>query len=153
MILYLLRHAKAEEKGKKPDKDRVLTAKGKIDALKKAQKFKNKLTDVSLILTSPYPRAKETAEIFANVLKKKQLLKNDEALIAGNSGLEILNHLREIKLTEHFMLAGHETWLSELTSLLIAGNDSCQIKIKKPGLVILKVEQLGPRGGMLIELR
>ncbi|MCL3779243.1 phosphoglycerate mutase [Prolixibacteraceae bacterium JC049] len=67
--LILVRHAKAEEHGLKPDYDRRLRPRGRKDSklvagiLQKSHGIKP-----DHIISSPAPRAKETAEIFSDVL-------------------------------------------------------------------------------------
>lgn len=154
MMLYLIRHAKAEEKGaKKPDEERKLTPKGKSTALNKAKKLRKKLKEVSLILTSPYPRALETAEIFAGVLSNKGLIKQDKALTAKATAADILEHLQSQKINGPILLIGHEPWMTQLASLLIAKTASCRIRLKKTGLIAIDVTRWEPGGGELWELR
>jgi phosphohistidine phosphatase len=154
MILYLLRHSKAEDSSDGMlDKDRKLTQKGRVAAFTRASKWKKKLSKVDIILSSPYPRALETATIFSNVLKKEKHLSIVDALSALARSEDILNLLTDYAHKEEVLLVGHLPWLTELASLLIAGNTKSQIKLKKPGLITLKVETLSPLGGELLELR
>lgn len=153
MLLYLLRHSKAEEKGRKVDKDRILTAKGKADALAKAKKWRERLAKVDLIVTSPYPRAAQTAEIFATTLGKPKILKQEPMLSASSSAFDILTMLQENKWPEHVLLVGHEPWMTELAGLLFAGSENCRIHLKKPGLIALNVKDFAPFGATLESLR
>ena len=69
MKLFLLRHEKAEDATPEiEDHDRKLLPKGKERAFANAKKWKKHLSDIDVILSSPYARAKQTAEIFASVL-------------------------------------------------------------------------------------
>jgi len=154
MKLYLLRHGKAEEKNsKKQDKNRKLTSQGKSECYKKAKKFRNKLDAVDVILTSPLPRAYETAEIFAAVLGKQDLIKEDDRLDTSAQAKEVLKLLRNMNRFKDIMLVGHEPWMSEFISLMISGTINCQINLKKSGLAILVVETLQPKGATLQILR
>jgi phosphohistidine phosphatase len=144
--LYLLRHGIATEPGvdgSKLDSERPLTAKGK-DRLRKAAKAIAKL-DLSfdLILSSPFRRAKQTAEIIAKNFKlRKKLVFSDDLTPTGNPRLLIqqLNQFRP--KPENVLLVGHEPYLGKLIALLAAGNTSLEIDFKKGGLCKLEAESL-----------
>lgn len=153
MILYLLRHAKAQKDAPDGiDAGRKLTAQGKASAFKKATKLKRKLSGVELIITSHYPRAAETADVFAAVLKKDSVVNRDEMLAATMRPEDILRHLRNYSRNAEVLLIGHEPWISGLVSLMISGTLQCQIRLKKLGLAVLEVEVLAPRGAVLHSL-
>jgi phosphohistidine phosphatase len=153
MILYLLRHAKAQKNEPEgDDAERKLTAQGKALAFKRATKLKKKLSNVGLVVTSPYPRAAETADIFSAVLKKDDVVSRDEMLVATARPEDVLRHLRNYSRNAELLLVGHEPWLSGLVSLMISGTLQCQIRFKKLGLAVLDVEILAPRGASLQSL-
>lgn len=153
MILNLLRHAKAEKGTPEiSDVERKLTAKGRTDAFKRAGKLRKKLRGATLIVTSPAPRAKETAEIFAAVLKKDDLLVADEAFLPTARPEDILRHLRNFTKHEEIVVVGHEPWLTGLASLLFSGTVQANINLKKPGLIRLDVDMLAPGGAALLSL-
>src|SRR3979411_2729844 len=82
MKLYFLRHGEADwPNWNKPDDERPLTERGKKE-MKKVAAFLARL-DLSLdhIVTSPLPRAKQTAEPVAKRLKLK--LSEDKLLEPG----------------------------------------------------------------------
>jgi phosphohistidine phosphatase len=153
MILYLLRHARAEKlavDGK--DDVRKLTAKGRMEAFKRANKFRKKLVGVELILTSPAARAHETAAIFASVIKKPEALVSDDALLPLVRAEEVLKRLREYTRCEEILVVGHGPWLNDLASLLFTGTTQAQICLKKTGMIRLEVEMLAPRGAVITSL-
>src|SRR5678815_3043260 len=82
MQLYFLRHGEADWPGwTKPDDERPLTDFGKKE-VRQVAKFLNRLkVKPNLIVTSPLPRALQTAEVAAEQLKTK--LRQDEALEPG----------------------------------------------------------------------
>ncbi len=62
--LYFLRHATAQlRQPEQPDRPRQLIAKGQLQAQKVAALLKRQRISPQLVLTSPYPRAVQTAEI------------------------------------------------------------------------------------------
>src|ERR1043166_6181548 len=82
MQLYFLRHGEADWPGwTRPDDERPLTDFGKKE-MRQVGKFLNRLKiKPDLIITSPLPRALQTAEAAAEELKTK--LRQDEALEPG----------------------------------------------------------------------
>ena len=146
MNLYLLRHGIAAEPGVagfQPDSERPLTAKGE-NRLHIAAKAMAKM-DLSfdLILSSPFLRAKQTAEIIAKRFKlRKKLACSDDLTPTGNPRLLIqqLNRLRPEP--ENVLLVGHEPYLGKLVALLAAGNTSLELDFKKGGLCKLEADFL-----------
>ena len=99
--------------------------------------------DFDLILSSPFLRAKQTAEIVAEELKLKKRLKFSSTLSAGGDTGDLLRQLVRMKpLPEKLLLVGHEPDLSRLVSWLIAGNTALRLDFKKGGLCKLDVETL-----------
>jgi phosphohistidine phosphatase len=146
MNLYLLRHGIATEPemaGFKPDSERSLTAKGK-NRLRTAAKAMAELNlSFDLILSSPFRRAKQTAEIIAKYFKlREKLAFSDDLTPAGNPRLLIqqLNHFRPEP--KNILLVGHEPYLGQLIALLAGGNTSLEIDFKKGGLCKLEAEFL-----------
>src|SRR5206468_10951319 len=82
MELYFLRHGEADwPDWNKTDDERPLTKRGKKE-MREVAKFLARLkVRPTLTVTSPLPRASQTAEIAAEYLKAK--LRKDELLAAG----------------------------------------------------------------------
>ncbi len=154
MKLFLLRHSRAEKGGlKKIDRTRKLTSEGKILAFKKAKKFNNKLGDVDVILTSPYPRALETAEIFSSVLNKQDVLNVNQHLTPSAKPADVIKLLGQLGNFRNVLLIGHQPWMTQLASLLIAGHQNCNLVLRKCGLMIIDLPVLAPGKGVLVTLR
>ncbi len=148
MQLYILRHGIAEDQ--KPggkDADRALTAEGKKklrDVLRVAQKAG---VSPGLILSSPYVRAVETAEIAMDVLDYKDSLLRIDALIPSSGPEPVWEEIRVHKSASELMLVGHEPLLSTLAGYLLAA-PSLAVDLKKGGLVRIDIDSFGaqPRG-------
>lgn len=154
MRLYLLRHSKAEKGSlKKLDKSRKLTSEGKIIAYKRAKKLANKLGDVDMIVSSPFPRALETAEIFASVLNKQDILNINDRLATSATPVDVIRLLVQLPNFQNILLVGHEPWMSQLASVLMCGHQTCNIELKKCGLMVLELSAVAPGKGTLVELR
>ena len=146
MNLYILRHGLAVDHGTpgyKKDADRPLTPEG-VRKLARVTKAMETL-DVSfdLIVSSPYVRARQTAEIVADAFKAGEKLKFSETLIPGGSSKQLIDLLNRLAPPwEDIILVGHEPYLSELISLLISGEETAGIELKKGGLCKLSMETL-----------
>jgi phosphohistidine phosphatase len=146
MEIFLLRHGLAVERGTpgfKDDSTRPLLPKGKKQLKKTARAMREMDLEFDLILSSPYLRAKETAEIIAAGLKGKQRLKFSNALAAEKEPLHLVGELQKIKPPpKTILLVGHEPFLSRLISLLATGGPDLHLDFAKGGLCKLDVEKL-----------
>lgn len=148
MDVYLLRHGMAWEKGspKYPrDSERPLTREG-IREMKKVAKGLRKLDlDFDKILSSPYRRALETAQIVTKKLKLRKRLELFDGLASD------VNPQRTIKvLVKHrhtwksVLLVGHEPYLSHLIGKLVANDTTISLDFKKGGLAKLTLHPFIP---------
>lgn len=152
MRLHLLRHAEAEDlKPGISDKERELTPAGVEAAEKLAGKLKGKLNNVTCIATSPLPRAAQTAAIFASALNKEACLREDPKLATGADARGLVTHLMNYEGEPCILWVGHEPWLSELVSLLIADTGAGRVRMKKLGLATIEIPV--PGHGVLVRLR
>jgi len=145
--LYLLRHGLAVEPGTQGfscDADRPLTPEGERKVEKIALALEALEISFDIILSSPYIRAQQTADIVAQALDlRKKLQLSDTLTPSGNikKMLELVNELR----VENVLLVGHEPYLSELISLLTAGETGAmQVVMKKGGFCKLSTDSLRP---------
>jgi phosphohistidine phosphatase len=148
MNLYILRHGLAVEHGAPgyaKDADRPLTPKGERKLGRIADAMEAFELSFDLILSSPYTRARQTAEIVADALGlRKKLELHDELTPEGSFNKLIESITRRKSAPENVLLVGHEPYLSELISTLVAGDASMRITMKKGGLCKLSSENLKP---------
>ncbi|PWU16803.1 MAG: phosphohistidine phosphatase SixA [Verrucomicrobia bacterium] len=146
MTLYILRHGLAGESGdpRYPrDSERPLTPKGKRKMGCIAEAMKRLDISLDIILSSPYVRARQTAEIVAKRFKARRRLSLLEALTPDGSPEELVEHINTLDVPhETVLLSGHEPYLSRFISVLIAGNPDLAIELKKGGLCKLEIETL-----------
>jgi phosphohistidine phosphatase len=146
MKLYLLRHAIAAERDPDEypdDRQRPLTALGQGKMIKIAGALNDMGLRLDLILSSPLLRSRQTAEITRHALHmKKERLILTEALAPAGDPKELVAEIREKYMVARLMLVGHEPDLSNLISLLLSGDASLSITMKKAGLCCLSVEEL-----------
>jgi phosphohistidine phosphatase len=144
MNLYLLRHGLATKRSApklRTDRQRPLTPVGVRKMRKIAKAMQTLGLSFDLILSSPFLRAWQTAEIVAEVLQVRKRLQSANELGAGASPRAILRRFSQAKRApQSVLLVGHEPYLSNLASLLLAGHPRLQITLKKGGLCKLSFE-------------
>ena len=143
MQLYFLRHGEADwPHWTKPDDERPLTDFGKKE-VRQVGRFLNRLkVKPTLVVTSPLPRALQTAEIAAAQLKAK--LRQDEALQPGFGVAE----LRTVLKRHHsrvLMLVGHEPDFSSVISALTGAS----LKLSKAGVALVDFDPETEKGRLL----
>jgi phosphohistidine phosphatase len=145
MNLYIMRHGKAAEVGRGgKDSERRLTPEGKRKTAASAEGMKALGLCFDLVLSSPYLRARETAEIVAKLQGVGKLVELTDALLPGAELGELIAEIACRKAAENVLLVGHEPMLSELISLLVAGARGVGVVMKKGALCELSIEQLKP---------
>ncbi len=119
--IYLVRHGKAVTRDiELPDFKRHLIDQGKNDLMKVAWKMKKDGIKPSLIISSPAPRAMQTARIFAKQLNYgKRTIRKRKTLYDQANGA-ILQVLQEIKETiDNCMICGHNPSIEEFARFLV----------------------------------
>src|SRR5436190_23104410 len=110
MNLYILRHAKAEERGARfrDDSKRPLTADGEKKMFAVAKGMARLELEFDFILSSPFVRAKRTAEIVAEVFESDKLRTSKNLASGADSQLLIEELNNNYNLAENLLLVGHE---------------------------------------------
>ncbi|HEX3420106.1 MAG TPA: phosphohistidine phosphatase SixA [Candidatus Udaeobacter sp.] len=143
MQLYFFRHGEADWPGwTKPDDERPLTDFGKKEA-RQVAKFLNRLkVKPNLIMTSPLPRALQTAEAAAEQLKTK--LRQEEALHPG-FGINELRILLKRNGAKVLMLVGHEPDFTSVISALTGAS----LRLSKAGVALVDLDPETEKGKLL----
>lgn len=144
MNLYFLRHAKAAPRSAKyrQDSKRPLTREGEKIMRNVAAGIRKLDLTLDLIMTSPYQRAVQTAEILATAYDSKKLFVTNR-LAADLEPREVIAEILEnFSTLENIVLVGHEPYLSTLISVLLTGEPGLKIDFKKAALCKLTVEDL-----------
>lgn len=146
MELYVLRHGIAEDrqtwKGAR-DSERPLTLKGLerlhqiVDAMEALE------LEFERVLSSPFRRARQTAELVSDRLKLGAHLEFTPHLAIPPSSARLIEQINALRpLPASVLLVGHEPHLSELISLLVTGGPGLGLTLRKGGLAKLEVEGL-----------
>jgi phosphohistidine phosphatase len=148
MEIYILRHGIAEEAhGGMRDADRALTGEGRTKLQPVVRRARAMDVQPPVILTSPYRRARETAEVAADALRNGSKLVESGALTPESSPEAVWDEIRVHKSDAQIMIVGHEPLLSSVYAYLL-GAASVQIDVKKGSLGRIDVERFSaqPRG-------
>lgn len=138
--LFILRHAKSEKaNGDKEDFDRIISEKGKKDAVIMGKFIKKTLSKPSMILASSAKRVKMTTKIIVeeihfnnDVTFKEEIYDQDEKKI-----VKILQNLPD-KL-DTILLIGHNPSFENLISFFIS-QTTVNIKLSTTGLAVIDID-------------
>lgn len=114
MNLILWRHAEAEDTS--PDMERVLTAKGKMQAAKMAAWLKPQLPADTLILVSPAKRTQQTALALTDRFTTLDILS------PGSSAQQLLIAANWPENTQTVLVVGHQPTLGMAAAKALTGN-------------------------------
>jgi phosphohistidine phosphatase len=152
MILYIVRHGDADTPAPTDD-ERELSKKGRKITAAMGRLLKNCGFDVpKLIVTSPLPRADQTARIMAEEFAQEAKYEINDGLRPGKD-LEVAMSIiaAKHKDVETLMIVGHDPLLSKLASALVSGSDMPIIEMKKSGVAIFEITRFnipGMRGAL-----
>jgi phosphohistidine phosphatase len=133
MDLYFLRHGEADwPNWQNDDDERPLTKRGKKEMHEVAKFLKRVKANPELIVTSPLPRASQTAEIAADHLEVK--FREDELLEPGFGRAELERLLKKYAGQE-LMIVGHEPDFTEVISELTGAS----LKLSKGGVALVEL--------------
>jgi phosphohistidine phosphatase len=144
MQVHLLRHGTAEDiSGEGSDAKRKLTGGGRDEVRRAAECARRAKIAPTLILSSPFVRAIETAEIAAEVLAYRAGIVRTEALIPSASPQRVWNEIRNRHDAMQVLLAGHEPLLSHLAAYLL-NSPALRIDMRKASFVRIDLDLLAP---------
>jgi len=144
MQIYVLRHGTAEDrKPGHPDAERALTGEGREKLVRVLRRARAAGTSPSLILSSPYRRALETAAAAVETLGYSGKVVKTDALVPQASPYDIWEQLRSRAGEEAILLSSHEPLTGTLVAFLL-GSPTLSVDMKKAALVRVDVERLKP---------
>ncbi|MCC6738862.1 MAG: histidine phosphatase family protein [Planctomycetia bacterium] len=145
MNVCFFRHGPAVEPGTPgiPDDARPLTPDGRRRTRAAARGLASLRLGLDGILSSPLPRALQTAEILAKALGLPRP-RTSELLLPGSPAERLLGAIREAG-GEAPVLVGHEPSLSAAVSLLAGAPRPLALQLKKAGMAFAAVDALKPR--------
>ena len=142
MTLYFLRHGHADHPGwTGRDDDRPLTREGIENMRLEARTMANLGIKVDVVVTSPLPRAQETAELVARGVGAGGSIAVDPRLAPGFGPGALNEILAEHRGRGDLMLVGHEPDFSHTIGELTGG----RVVMKKGGLA--RLDSVSGEGG------
>jgi len=148
--LLLIRHAVAMPRGTSgvADDDRPLTPKGRKKFQAAAAGLRRIVERPDLLLTSPLPRARATAEIAAQAFGRIE--PRNEPALAGDSVSRIITTLEKVADSDLVAMVGHEPVLSGVLAHVLGARDGGRLEFKKGGAALVDLPRGPAVGGHLI---
>ena len=154
MKLLVVRHAVAEDRMRfarsgLPDAERPLTNNGEKKMVKAARGLARLVPALSVLATSPYTRALDTAKILRRAYGGLPLTRLS-LLTPGGSHEETVRWLSEHGASDSdatIAIVGHEPDLGELVGLLMTGTAKTLFPLAKGGACLLEFEGTIEAGG------
>jgi len=155
MQLYIVRHGIAinrEDPQCPPDPERFLTDEG-VEKTKQVARGVAEIGAVpDLMLSSPYLRAVQTAEIFASALEySKQKIRKSDLLLPGADPMQLFRELGREKQASAVFVFGHAPHLDDLIATAI-GCKHHVTAMKKAGVALVELRRMVPPSGELVWL-
>jgi len=155
MQLYIVRHGIAidrEDAKCPPDPERFLTQEGQEKTHQVAKGVAEVGAAPDLLLSSPYVRAMQTAEIFAEELEySKNKIRKTDLLLPGAEPLQLFRELAKDKDLSVVFLFGHAPHLDDVLATSI-GSRHHITSLKKSGVALVELKRMVPPSGELIWL-
>lgn len=156
MKLYLVRHGIAidREDPKSPaEAERYLTEEGIKKTREVARGVATLVDKPDLLLSSPYVRATQTAEIFATAMKyPRQKIRKTGALLPGTQVAVFFRELAKSRDAESVFCFGHAPQLDEVIGAVLGSSKSDITSLKKAGVACFELRRVTPPSGTLVWL-
>ena len=145
MHVYVLRHGEAGDAVPgKDDSRRPLTTIGIARMAQQAETLRRMRIPVDVLLSSPFLRARQTADSIAKAFGVQ--VEEDRRLQPGATPDVIAAVLNDYRDSKHVWITGHEPDLSTFVGVTIGGGI---IQMRKGSLACIKIEGLRPLRGTL----
>lgn len=149
MRLLIVRHAIAVPRGTPgiPDERRALTAEGRTRFRKAARGLARAVRRPDALLTSPWRRARETAEILARAWGRIE--PTETKALAGGTFEEQAAVLDRFARDATVVVVGHEPYVSELLARLLGARRADALAFRKGGVAVVELPGKLADGGVL----
>jgi len=153
MLLLLIRHANAGQRDPAQwpdDTERPLTDKGRKIQTDVARFLRKRDLSPSLVLTSPWLRAMQTAEITVEIARGGQPPVPCEPLADDPDLTRLADFTGDRAPDSIVAMVGHSPWMEELAAILLGGSSSSlRIDFPKSGVMGIELPELAQGVGEL----
>ena len=153
MLLLLNRHANAGDRDPDQwpdDTERPLTDRGRKVESDVGRFLRKRDLAPQLVLTSPWLRAVQTAEILVQATRTAQPPVMCEPLATDPDLIRLTDHLGHQPPDAIVAMVGHSPWMEELAAILLGGSaTSLRIDFPKSGVMGIDLDELAPGAGEL----
>ncbi len=153
MLLLLNRHAHAGNRDSSQwpdDRDRPLTDKGRKVQRDVSRFLRKRDLTPTIVLTSPWTRAMQTAEILVEVARVGQPPVPCPSLAEDPDLIRLQDYVGHQPGAAIVAMVGHSPWMEDLASLLLAGGgNGVRIDFPKSGVLGIELDRLEPGAGEL----
>jgi phosphohistidine phosphatase len=155
MQIYIVRHGIAIDRENPkcpPDAERYLTEEGVEKTRQVAKGVAALGAKAELLLSSPYTRATQTAQIFASALDyPKQKIRRTDLLLPGADPSLLFRELAKDKQYTAIFLFGHAPQLDDILAMAL-GSKHHITSLKKAGAALIELKRISPPIGQLVWL-
>jgi phosphohistidine phosphatase len=138
-----MRHGDAEDPSRRDtDEERQLTQQGRVEVAQVARSAKHAKAVPELIISSPYIRALQTAEIAGEALGYSEHIGRTNVLEPHSDPQSVWEEIRVHKNVSHLLAVGHEPLLSRTVAYLL-GTPSLLIKMTTGAMVCVEIDDFG----------
>jgi phosphohistidine phosphatase len=150
MRLLIIRHAVAVPRGTPDmeDDERPLTPKGRKRFRQAARGLVAVLKRPEALLTSPLPRARQTADLAAKAWGKVKV--SETSALAGGTFENLALALAPFGKDDTVAIVGHEPDLSEVLGRLLGTPHTERVAFRKGGAALVEVPGPLQEGGTLV---
>ena len=151
MRILLLRHGTAEPRSPdREDQGRRLIGKGRRQIVLVAKLLRDSGFEPDLVLTSPYPRALDSAEELCRAASGLPRPEIEDALAPDSNPARALEALLS-RPASCLLAVGHEPLLSQLAARLV-GAEGLRLDLRKGSMIEIELPEAGPETGVLLGL-
>jgi len=150
MNVFLLRHGACEKEAPGGDAERRLTPEGRKAIENSVPGMKSLIGQVDYILTSPFARAVETADIVADAFKCRGFVEEMPELADRGSEEALDVMLNKLVGKENIVVVGHMPHLGEVAQYFLGIESETTVELKKGGMARIYIKGFpGPGEGKL----